>query len=277
MSSRKNAPEIKNNLEYYSSGATLVITCNPYKSKAYIVRVLIYFLTLLFSILCIAYYKTIFSYFDNDFLLAIVIFVGGSILFLAFNYLHLIFSIFKNSLLRNFLLKEEFVIGNNKIEYSNNFGKKASWNISHIKWMYFEFNKAVGEFSGVPVLIPNYTPIIILRNQNDEVIGKIMYSVKEDDVLEVYTAITNHLKSIGYFYKEFEVDFKDKIKDKRHWGKEIKFISVLEYYELNKMKFTNEQRQIFDNAIKNIQASEEELSKIISAKLKEVINLNSKL
>ena len=229
---------------------------------------MLYYALVFFCIICIIFYKEIWSYSINKNIEYIALILGANILFLALKSFHLIFSFFKNTLLRNFFLNEKLSIHKDKLEYSNSFGKKISCNISHLKVIDFNFNKAVDDFSGVPFFIPNYTPIIELKNQNNESIGKIMYSIKKEDVLDIYPTITNHLIEIGCFYKVYNIDYKDKITDIWHQGKKIIFISAHEYYELNRQNFSIEQKVFFDTAIEDTIDFKSELAKAIINQLK---------
>lgn len=254
---------LNNYIELDKFNSTLVITCRPYKSGIYALKGITYYALVFFCIICIIFYKEIWSYCSNNDIEFIALIFGPLIPGFALQYSNLIFSFFKNSLLRNYFLNEKLFIHKDKLEYSNSFGKKISCNISHLKVIDFNFNKAVGEFSGVPFHIPNYTPIIVLKNQNDEPIGKIMYSIKKEDVFDIYTTITNHLIEIGCFYKVYNIDYKDKITDIWREGKKIIFISAQEYYELNRRNFSKEQKDFFDTAIEDTIDFKSELAKAI--------------
>lgn len=247
----KNNPA-KNYIEFERFHSTLVITCNPYKSIKYALGAFIYFSIVLFCTICLIHYKEIWSCCNNAILKFIVLFLGSILLFVALNFSYLMFSFIKNALLRNFFLKEQLIISKNSLEYKNNFGKKIDCNLSHIKLIYFNLNKRVEEFTGVPHLIPNYTQVIVLKNQNDEIINKIMYSIKKEDISNLFTAITVHLIQIGHFHIGFGINYRDNIKYTWCDGTEykaIQFISAHEYYKLYRHSFSVEQKDFFDTAM----------------------------
>ncbi len=242
----------KNYIEFERFHSNLIVTCNPYKSIKYALGALIYFSIVLFCTICLIHYKEIWNCCNNAILKFIVLFLGGILLFLALNFSYLIFSFIKNALLRNFFLQEQLIISKNKLEYKNNFGKKIDYNLSHIKLIYFNLNKRVEEFTGVPHLIPNYTHVIILKNQNDEIIKKILCSVKVEDISNLFTAITDHLTQIGHFHIGFGINYQDDIKYTLCAGTEckaIKFISAHEYYKLYRHIFSVQQKDFFDTAM----------------------------
>lgn len=107
------------------------------------------------------------------------LFFGSLMIMFGICGLPFLFSVIKNTFYRNLFLKEHFSIGKEKIEYNNSFGKKINYKVSQIKSIYFEFNKPSSNWSGVPGLIPNYTPTIFFRDQNDKIVEKIMCPVKE--------------------------------------------------------------------------------------------------
>ncbi len=207
--------------------------------------------------------------FSDIFQALIFIFLGGSMFMFAVSGLPLFLSVIKNSFFRNFFLKEHLSIENGKIEYRNSFGKVISYKLSQIKWIYFEFNKPYGEFSGANLVIPNYTPTIYLRDQNDKIVAKTMYSIKEEEIQQAYKVILDYLLTEKHFYQERDVNYTDKIKDIRHWGKEIEFISVYRFFEMHMDKFSNEERSYYYKLAEQQAASENELSNALLSKIKD--------
>ncbi len=251
-----------------SSSYGVYIESLPYKSSKYTLKFILYLIALGLFILGIIYLDILFSESKpyNIFQFLRFLFFGSLMTMFGICGLPLFFSVIKNTFYRNFFLKENLSIGKEKIEYSNSFGKKINYKVSQIKSIYFEFNKPSSDWSGVPVLIPNYTPTIFLRDQNDKIVGKIMYSVKEKEIQNVYKIILDYLLSEKHFYRERNVDYKDKIKNIRHWGKEIEFISVREFLEIHDRKFSNEERDYYYNLTKQQTESEDELSNALLSK-----------
>jgi hypothetical protein len=254
-----------------SSNYGVYIESLPYKSSKYTLKLILYLIALGLFILGIIYRDILFSEGKpyNIFQFLRFLFFGSLMTMFSICGLPLLFSVIKNTFYRNFFLKEHLSIEKEKIEYSNSFGKKINYKISQIKSIYFEFNKPFSDWSGVPELVPNYTPTIFFRDQNDKIIGKIMYSVKEEEIQNVYKIILDYLLSEKHFYRERNVDYKDAIKDFRHWGKEIEFISVGEFLEIHDRKFSNEERDYYYNLSKQQTNSKDELSNALISKIKD--------
>lgn len=189
------------------------------------------------------------------------------------NVLPLLPSVVKNSFFKNMFFYEKLIIENGTLKYKNNFGKDFSWHLDYIESIYFEFNKPVGEFSGVPFLMPNYKAVIKVKNYNDSHYKEIMHSIKLEEIQEVYDAITNYCLKSGHYFREYKIEHKDKVRDFMRRGIEIQFVPIYKYYEMNKHKFSKEERDIFDDRIDNLSIEEGELKSAIEAKLRDIISL----
>lgn len=261
----------ENRIDIHTSSYGVYIDSPPYKSIKYGLMFIVYMIIVGLFILGVIYRDIIF--FENRFSAMtqtfFVIFLGGSMFMFAINGLPLFFSVIKNSFYKNFFLIEHLSIEKGKIKYSNSFGKKISYNLSHIKWIYFEFNKPYGEFSGVPLLIPNYTPTIYFRDENYNNIAQIMFSVKESEIEDIYKVILDYLLTEKHFYQKRDVEYKDEISHIKHWGKEIKLISVYQFFEMHMDKFSNEERSYYYKLAEQQAASENELSNALLSKIKD--------
>lgn len=215
-----------NRLEIYTSDKQVVIQSNPYKSSKYLIRFALYIFCIAALITCLIYRNEIFfSSLPMIIQMPIFIFLGGSMIMFSLMFLPLFFSIIKGSVYKNLFFSEQLIVYEDKLKYNNSFGRKKCWNLPSIEEIYFEFNKPVGEFSGVPRLLPNYKATVKINNRNTNIYEEIMHSIKEEEIPQLYTIITNHLVKIGYVFHQSNVDYKDQIKDIRHWGKKIKLIS----------------------------------------------------
>lgn len=261
-----------NRLKVHTSSYGIYIDSPPYKSLKYALLFVLYFTFVGLFILCVIYwneifYKNKFTGIIKPYLIGLL---GISMFIFAINKLPLFFSVIKNSFYRNFFLKENLTVDNEKIVYVNSLGKRISLKLCQIKCIYFEFNKPYGKFSGVPELIPNYTPTIYLKDQNYNILAKIMYSINEKEIQIVYKIILNYILNEKHFYKERDVDYTDKIKDIHHWGKEIEFIPAQEFFKIHKDKFSNEEYSDYYKLLEQHDTSEQELSEALLLKIKDI-------
>ena len=260
----------ENRVYIHTSNYGVYITSLPYKSLKYALQFILYLITLGLFILGVIYWDIIFL--NRKFPLIIGVFSSGFFFcfmgYFAILGLPLFFSVIKNSFYRNFFLKEDLSIKKEKIEYSNSFGIRISYKLSNIKWIYFEFNKTYDHFYD-PKLMPNYTPTIYLRDHNYNIVAKTMYSIKEEEIQNVYKIILDYLLTEKHFYQEHDVNYTDKIKDIQHRGKEIEFISVHQFFKLHNDKFSNEERSYYYKIAEQQAASEDELANALLSKIKD--------
>ncbi len=260
----------ENRVYIYISNYGVYIDSPPYKSLKYALHFILYLIAVALFILGVIYWDKIF--FNEKFPLIIeffsLLFFIGFMGYFAAGGLPLFFSIIKNSFYRNYFLKEHLSIEKEKIEYSNSFGIRISYKLSNIKWIYFEFNKTYNHIY-IHKLMPNYTPTIYLRDHNYNIVAKTMYSIKEEEIQNVYKIILDYLLTEKHFYKERDVNYTDKIKNIQHRGKEIEFISVHQFFKLHNDKFSIEERSYYYKLAEQQAASEDELANALLSKIKD--------
>ncbi|WP_395804861.1 hypothetical protein [Daejeonella sp.] len=179
----------------------ITIKSPSYRSIKYLISFLICSLINSVLVFCIINFEAVSSKMHPYGLILNVIVIGIGFSF-TLQFLPLAPSIVLNGLIRNLFLTEEITITSNLLilKRYNLFETKIP--ISDIRWFEFKSEKIIRDFSGVPLLIPNYSytlKINLLKKSNSI---KFFRSIKENEIEFVSQTIKSALIQRGIVLKE---------------------------------------------------------------------------
>ena len=240
----------------------LSIISNPYKYSKYIFMFLLYISAFIFYFYSLFNYKTINTLLNPLGAFAPFFYVPFIIFFTA-NYAPLVISVCRNTFFKNLFLKEQLIITKDRLIFKKYDKVKLNVLYEDIQGFSLDFQKSEKDFSGVPILVPNYKPILHLSLVSKKHGVKIFESIKRDEIKYLYDVITEKLIKNGLLFEENQPSERTSLN--------VFFLSPTKFYSSSKYLFEKTEIEEIDDNLASLKSEQGTYYSIVIEKFKENI------